>query len=215
MNLILFLKTPGRGKVKTRLAAGLGEKKALEIYLDLLHHTLQVSLQLPLRRLIFFEGEEPRDNPSWLPPGEFLFFRQEGKDLGERMKTAFRQTANRYPREATLLVGSDVPDLSAVVLSAAFRQISPGPNGTPPPNDLVIGPAEDGGYYLIGLSPDCLQDEDCLEALFDDMQWSHDKVFLQTLQRLSPLSVKLALTPMLKDIDRPEDLQNGFRPIRP
>ncbi len=206
MNLILFLKTPEQGKVKTRLAATLGEERALEIYLDLLRHTLQVSLQLPLRRLIFFEGERPSPDSTWLPSGEFFFFEQEGKDLGERMKTAFRQTAARYPGEAALLIGSDIPDLTEAVLSAAFRQISPPAEEIPPPNDLVIGPAEDGGYYLVGLSPACLQSEICLSALFDDMQWSHEKVFWQTLRRLSPLSFRIALAPMLRDIDRPEDL---------
>ncbi len=198
MILILFLKIPQKGKVKTRLAARVGEEKALAIYEGLLRHTLEIAAKVPARRVIFFAGDRSHWNPSWLDKDKFLFSPQPEGDLGFRMKAAFRQMAARYPNEPAVLVGSDIPDLSVDVLDFAFRQITP---SAQTPADVVFGPARDGGYYLIGLSPQIMQREDCLCALFLHKRWSHEQVLQEALEALTPFKLRIAYAKTLQDLD--------------
>ncbi len=199
MSLILFLKIPQKGKVKTRLAARVGEEKALEIYEGLLRHTLEVAMELPLRRLIFFSGDRSSWQPDWLQEDAFLFFPQQGSDLGERMSHAFRQALSLHPQEPAVLVGSDIPDLSPDILDFAFRQMKP--DAAADSADVVFGPARDGGYYLLGLQPALVQREDCLNALFENKRWSHDRVLQDALDALKPFDLKIAFTKQLEDLD--------------
>ncbi len=198
MSLILFLKIPEKGKVKTRLAARVGEERALEIYEGLLRHTLEVAMELPLRRLIFFSGDRSSWQPAWLREDAFLFFPQQGSDLGERMSHAFRQAVSLYPQEPAVLVGSDIPDLSPGVLDFAFRQMEPAAADSA---DVVFGPARDGGYYLVGLQPALIQREDCLRALFENKRWSHNRVLQDALNALKPFDLNIAFAEELDDLD--------------
>ncbi len=211
MNLILFAKAPVKGRVKTRLAASMGDAKALEIYLGLLRTALQAALKVQARRLLFLDGAITENFPKF-PAAAFELHEQCGRDLGERMYTAFRQTAARYPEEPILLIGSDIPDLNAEILKSAFRQIGAHlPKGTPPPADLILGPTHDGGYYLIGLSATWSKNEKALSAIFKNKQWSHNRVFREALETAKTLGLRTSLAPRLYDIDSTEDLQQSLQ----
>jgi rSAM/selenodomain-associated transferase 1 len=134
---------------------------------------------------------------QWL--GDDLFFvRQADGDLGRRMHQAFSENCGTE-RGSGVIMGTDCPDLSATVLWRAFDFLQR--------NDLVIGPADDGGYYLIGLRSPC-------STLFDGISWGTDEVFDHTIARATALGLSFTRLETLHDIDRPEDLMrwNRFQP---
>lgn len=184
--LILFVKNPTFGKVKTRLAATVGAPMALRIYKALLLRLRQTAEKLPLRRYAWFSHEqEPTD--EW-PSHLYIPRIQKGSDIGQRMHHAFQEVLAENRR--AVLVGSDIPGLTASLLTTAFQELKK--------NDLVLGPAKDGGYYLIGLNSPC-------EALFEGITWSSSLVLEQTLQKATKLGMSYALLPTLSDVDNEED----------
>lgn len=186
--LILFIKNPVAGQVKTRLAAGIGEERALEIYRKLLLHTREVAREVEVRRYVFYS-----DFIDWQDEWpESLFFKrlQEGADLGLRMHHALHTTLGRH--EKAVLVGGDIPGLRPDLLEKAFSDLDM--------HDVVLGPAEDGGYYLVGLKESHL-------SLFEAMRWSHPRVLGDTLQRISEAGLSAQLLETLNDVDEPKDLR--------
>ncbi len=184
--LLLFVRNPEKGKVKTRLAQDLGEDKALEIYLELLEITRKAAIAAQADRLLFYTNFIPK-NDAW---SEDLFQKrlQADGDLGARMEAAFEEAL--YSRNKAVIIGSDCPELTAEIIEEAFVLLET--------NDAVLGPANDGGYYLLGLKK-------VIPEVFRDMIWSTESVLSETLARLDAAGKNYALLPELSDVDHAVD----------
>lgn len=184
--LLLFIKNPEKGKVKTRLAATVGEEQALKIYLALLEHTRKVAQAVQVDRMLFYSSHVVNED-EW-PNQAFQKYVQEGADLGDRMLNAFQLAFEKHQK--VVIIGSDCASLTPAILQDAFDQLDHFP--------FVIGPATDGGYYLLGMkAPE--------PALFQHMEWSTDRVLPTTLDRIRNLGKLYHLLPELSDIDFEED----------
>lgn len=188
--LLVFAKSPEKGKVKTRLAKDLGEEKAFEIYLSLLEHIKNVSGLSGIDRILAYSGRFNQQDP-FFPADSYIA--QKGNDLGERMHNALLEAIMKY-KTATVLIGVDLPGLTTDILQNAFDLLNS--------NDVVIGPAEDGGYYLIGM-------KEAQWPLFQNMSWSHSKVLEDTLKRCEQLGLSYDFVDRLNDIDTFDDWKNS------
>ena len=186
--LIIFIKNPVLGKVKTRLAATVGDVKAFEVYKYLLNHTQKIALLIDADKFLFYADFLNRED-EW-PHDRFIKHQQKGNDLGERMYNAFENTfLNKYQK--VIIIGSDCFDLSASVIEDAYEFLNY--------SDIVIGPAKDGGYYLLGM-------KNLHQCLFRNISWSTSEVLKQTLSICKSQHLKYSLLPTLTDIDTENDL---------
>lgn len=190
--ILLFLKSPIAGHVKTRLAGDIGEHAAAELYKcfveDLLSMIENVDSEL---RLCFHPPEAMSQVRQWLGD-RYSYTPQKGYDLGEKMKNGFAEAFEEgFSRVVT--IGSDLPDLPEKFLRRAFDQLDS--------FDAVIGPSSDGGYYLIGFSRDCF-----LAEAFDDITWSTPAVFAQTRAKLESHGLRVHFLPLWHDVDTQVDL---------
>ncbi|MEX0360564.1 MAG: TIGR04282 family arsenosugar biosynthesis glycosyltransferase, partial [Allomuricauda sp.] len=151
--LLIFTRNPELGKCKTRLAAKVGDQTALDIYKFLLSHTVNITSELDVTKWVFYSNEI-WEKDIWAN-GTYQKKLQNGTDLGQRMLNAF-QEGFESGYEKIVIIGSDMYDLSQADLELAFSQLNQ--------HDYVVGPAEDGGYYLLGMT--ALNKE-----LFQDKQW--------------------------------------------
>lgn len=194
--LIIFVKNPVLGKAKTRLAASVGDQKALEIYLFLLQYTASISSKINCdKRVYYSDNIEEKDTFSNL---YFTKKLQQKGDLGFRMFTAF-QEAFQEGYQRIVLIGSDCYELSSPILNDAFSSLKE--------TTFTIGPAKDGGYYLLGMSQ--------LEpAFFKNKTWSTPQVFSDTILDFKNLKSPYSTLALLSDIDyledMPLDLQKKF-----
>jgi len=189
--VMVFARAPG--EAKTRLIPALGAAGAAALHRRLVMHCLRAARDSRLGPVElwcapgtgdpFFRECERRLGASLHPQAE--------GDLGARMQRAFESALALSPR--AILVGSDIPALSAQYLRDADRALRRG-------GDAVIGPAEDGGYVLIGLSR-------CDAALFRDIPWGGSEVLAETRRRIAALGWRVTELPALWDVDRPEDLE--------
>ncbi len=190
--ILLFIKAPVKGKVKSRLAASLGEETAAEIYrnfvLDIADTAGETGYPLGI---CHFPARMDHSALPWTRTPS-LFMPQEGRDLGERMENAFRRSF-LLGFERVVLIGSDIPDLPSLVLREAIDALAG--------NDTVIGPASDGGYYLIGFN-----ERTFLPDIFHGIAWSTGTVFQETLALLHNAGLTVYQTPRWHDVDTEEDL---------
>lgn len=187
--LLIFTRNPKLGKVKTRLAKTIGDEAALDIYKFLLEHTKQVTQNLSCDKAVYY-SVKVRDNDIWDAP-VYQKYQQEGSDLGIRMHNAFQQ-AFSTGYEKVVIIGSDLPDLTSEHINEAFEKLNS--------NDVVMGPAEDGGYYLLGMKK--------LHAnIFQNKDWGTSTVRKNTLNDLQNESVHLLET--LNDVDVFDDIKNN------
>ncbi len=186
--LIIFVRNPVLGKVKSRLAATLGNEKALAIYKALLAHTRNISLDLPVDKFIFYEDFVNQDD-LW-QNNIYNKFLQEGDDLGCRMKNAF-QSLFEKKYEKIIIIGSDCYELSTGIIIEAYNLLSE--------NDVVAGPASDGGYYLLGM-------KNFIPSLFDNKNWSSDTVYFDTINQIKALQYKFSSLDLLNDVDVESDI---------
>jgi uncharacterized protein len=190
MNLIIFIKNPILGKVKTRLAASVGAQKALQIYDELCGITQNAAEQTSAKRHLFYSDFVVKTD-KWLPVFFEKYVQLQADDLGERMSAAFETVfATAPPLAKTIIIGTDCPSLSADILAQAFDLLDL--------HDVVIGPAADGGYYLLGMKTHCPE-------LFADMVWSTNTVCAETVARAKALGLGVHLLPVLSDIDTETD----------
>lgn len=185
--LIIFARNPVRGKVKTRLAATMGDDKALSIYQSLLEHTVQITQQLPYDCYVFY-ADGISKNDVW-PDDLYLKKNQEGKDLGQRMLHAF-DTLFQQGYQKIIIIGTDCFELSSFILLDAFTALDE--------KEVVIGPSEDGGYYLLGM-------RQFFPFLFEEKAWSTDSVYSSTVQQLVIQNIRYEILPILNDIDTEDD----------
>ncbi len=204
--LIVFTRYPEPGQTKTRLIPALGPEGAAELHGLMTGRVLLRARQFAANARVSLEvrhdGGTAGDMAAWL--GADLAFRSQGDgDVGRRMARALKAALDDGAG-AAVLVGTDCPDISPRIIEDAFRALAD--------HDLVLGPAEDGGYYLIGVTRDA-------PGLFEDMTWSTDRVLRDTLDRADRLGLKTALVDRLTDVDRPGDLpvweRAAARPDRP
>ena len=200
--VIVFTRYPEAGKTKTRLIPELGAEGAAELQRHMAEHAISRVRELATSRRISIEVSYQGGNPvlmkQWLG-GDILFREQDGNDLGERMLTAFLD-AFCNGAERVLLMGTDCPDITAQILEKAFQELER--------SDLVLGPAEDGGYYLIGL-------KEAYPELFVNVPWGTEKVLERTLEIAAVKGLSAGLVDRLHDVDRPEDLHVRRNIARP
>jgi rSAM/selenodomain-associated transferase 1 len=191
------VKYPEPGKVKTRLEPFLGSDCAARLYecfvLDLLETLKGTGFALR----IVYDPPEKREEIALLFGEHYDYRPQEGADLGERMKNAFLSCFAEGVTAAVLL-GSDLPDLSAIVLEEAFSALED--------SDGVLGPSVDGGYYLVGF-----RKKGFCPAVFDGIPWSTERVFPESVSRFHEARRTVALLPPARDLDTPEDLMDFRR----
>lgn len=192
--LIIFTRYPEPGKTKTRLIPALGAEGAAELQRQMAEDTLARAKKLkasrPLSVEVHFTNGDRNLMQDWL--GSEPIYRQQGEgDLGKRMASAF-ETAFADAMTGVAIVGVDCPDLSVQLMAKAFEVLEQ--------YDLVLGPAQDGGYYLIGLKR-------LIPELFVGVSWGTSVVRQQTVEIAKGLGLAIAYLPILNDIDRPEDLE--------
>ena len=187
--LIIFVKNPVSGRVKTRLAATLGNQKALDIYRALLDHTHKISLNLQVDKFVFY-NDFINDNDLW--ENEIYEKRlQDGTNLGDRMRKAFEQLFEAEYKKV-IIIGSDCTELTSEIILDAIEVLLK--------HDVVIGPAFDGGYYLLGMNYFILQ-------IFDNKSWSSNSVFSDTRRQLENFNISFNLIKTLRDVDQESDLE--------
>lgn len=191
--LIIFYRNPKAGEVKTRLAATIGDEKALSIYLALCEHTRKVTETLPVDKVVFY-SDLIHDNDIWSPE-VYKKALQDGSDLGARMYNAFME-GFRQGYERICIIGTDCFELTPLFLKEAFSALQS--------SDVVIGPAADGGYYLLGMRKVHVE-------LFTNKKWGTDTVLTETLKDLNEIGAAYVMLPVLHDVDSEEDVPEGLR----
>jgi uncharacterized protein len=188
MSLIIFIRNSALGRVKTRLAADIGDEMALRVYEKLLAYTRAITSKVDCDRYVYYsEYINPED--EW---GANIFKKrvQSGPDLGFRMLSAFEQCLKQHQR--AVILGSDCAELTSQIIKDALEALDS--------HDVVVGPALDGGYYLLGLTK-------AYPELFLEMEWSTEHVAAETIKRATALSLKVHTLPALRDVDTLEDLK--------
>ena len=199
-HLLIFAREPVLGRVKTRLAAGIGPEAALATYRELLALTAAAvaGAQVPATVWLAEAPAPPaaptQPRPEW--PGLPWRVQPAAGSLGERMAHAFSE-AFRAGAGRVVVIGTDCPDLSAALLRQAFTLLAS--------YNLVVGPATDGGYYLLGMS-------ELKPALFENKQWSTATVLPDTLADAARLGLRVAQLPALADVDSAADLASWRGP---
>ena len=201
--LLLFTRYPEAGKTKTRLIPELGVGGAALLQKRLTERVAYQAEQLlqrsGIKTVVHYGGGNREKMARWLGLGLGLgptvCVKQAEGDLGQRMRSAFEQTFASGV-EVAVLIGSDIPDITTDLLEQAFTSLLR--------KEMVIGPSQDGGYYLVGMA--CDKASQLLPLLFEDMQWSTGGLFATTTNRLKKSGYDVAFLPTLRDIDLPEDL---------
>ena len=186
--LIIFTRNPELGKVKTRLAKSVGDESALNIYKFLLKHTVEITEKLNVDKYVFYSENIHRDD-IW-NPDIFRKKLQSGNDLGERMQNAFSEMFG-MGYEKVMIVGSDIYELQQKDIENAYDALETTP--------FLIGPATDGGYYLLGM-------KELNSEIFQNKDWGTTTVLEATLKDLT--SGKYVLLEERNDIDYYEDIKN-------
>lgn len=184
VRLVIFTRYPEAGRAKTRMIPALGEQGAADLHRRLTEHTLAAARASELPIEVRTTGAPAAAFAEWL--GDDIRFVDQGSgDLGQRLREAATPTP-------VLFIGSDLPDLTAGHLRDAAGLLRT--------HDVVLGPAEDGGYWALGFRVPS-------DFLLTDMPWSTDQLLRTTLDRLREKDIAPALLPTLADCDRPEDLE--------
>ncbi len=192
-HLIIFVKNPELGKVKTRLAKDIGDENALEIYLELLKHTATITKPVLAQKKCYYSDHI--ENIDFFSDEHYEKLIQKGGDLGERMYQAAKNSSGEWA-ENIVIIGSDCYDLNSGIIEEAFKALKS--------HDFVVGPAEDGGYYLIGM-------KEPHPSIFLNKIWSTENVFLDTLLEIQNLNKTHYLLPTLTDIDNINDLPEALK----
>jgi hypothetical protein len=187
--LIIFAKTPDPRSVKTRLKGHLTNEERVGLYEEMLRDTVQRLQFIPeVDTVICYT---PESGEQYFSIFGLTTFVQKGNDLGERMYNAFEKVFKKgYKRAA--LVGVDIPGLNATIVSGAFRMLEN--------MDVVFGPANDGGYYLVAMNSP-------LKDIFSGVVWSSERTLLESVKKAESLGLRVGFTEELIDIDTIDDLR--------
>lgn len=191
--IALMAKSPILGKAKTRLQPRYSECFSLRLHSQLLDFILQQLTDGKVCPFQLWLAGSDENFYKQLPQWQSLQLKsQQGHDLGERMANAVKETCRDHYR-GVILLGSDCPFIDSSYLHTACEMLQA--------YDVVIGPATDGGYVLLGMNAEHPE-------LFSDVEWGGDSVYAETLKRIRALGLSVAILPTLSDIDHPEDLQS-------
>lgn len=193
--LIVFIKNPIEGKVKTRIAEDAGNVMALNIYQALLHHTNNISSKVNADRYLYY-SDYIDHNDEW-PNNVYTKTLQHGDDLGSKMQNAFINVLSTNNK--VIIIGSDCIQLSEEIIEDAYTRLDN--------HDVVIGPTYDGGYYLLGLKNN-------LPSLFQNMHWSTDTVYDETVRRAIANGLAVFSCEVLSDIDHLADWERYGHTLR-
>lgn len=189
--LIIFYRNPELGKVKTRLAATVGDERALAIYLKLAAHTRTITAKVDCDRVVWYSNfVDTEDN--W-PNYQFIKQVQQGNDLGSKMQYAF-DYGFRQGYSRVCIIGTDCLELTTEIINQSFDKLKK--------HDTVLGPALDGGYYLLGM-------QKLHHDLFTNKAWSTNSVSSETIKDFEKLNLSYYLLPTLIDVDEEKDLPKG------
>ncbi|MEQ8712166.1 MAG: TIGR04282 family arsenosugar biosynthesis glycosyltransferase [Cyclobacteriaceae bacterium] len=183
--LIIFVKNPIPGRVKTRLAKDIGDEKAVWVYRKLLQRTADAIRPLNINKAVWY-GDHVNDDDLW---NGLKKYQQPEGDLGHRMKSACERSFEESTK--VCIIGSDCPQLRTEIIEEAFVALNH--------HDFVIGPAEDGGYYLLGMSS-------FIPSVFESVEWSTSKVFEQTVARIAAAGASYHTLEKLRDVDDMRDV---------
>jgi rSAM/selenodomain-associated transferase 1 len=197
---MLFVKLPEKGRVKSRLARHVGEDAALSLYENMVLDAIDMLKRGRFPFRICYTPPDARDQMTEWLGREYYCLPQTGDDLGDRMDEAFADVFSGDVEEA-LLIGSDIPGLTTGIIEEAFASLVT--------HDAVIGPADDGGYYLIGFRKNTFT-----PGIFHDMVWSTSTVFRITMDKLHDASRKVHILSELTDVDTVEDLKTLLSQVR-
>lgn len=186
--LIIFVKNEIAGSTKTRLAESIGDESALEVYRKLLNHTFKETRDIKVHKEVWYSQYVEKDD-IW-SEGAFDKKVQSGDDLGIRMAKAFEDRFAKNYNERVVIIGSDCAELKKPIVERAFQKLEH--------TDFVIGPAKDGGYYLLGMSAFHPQ-------VFTNIEWSTGSVLKETLKKIKELELEHELLNELNDVDTIED----------
>ncbi len=191
--LLIFAKNPTYGQVKTRLAATIGNDFALAVYQHLLRYTASITKDLPVKKIVFYsdfiEEQDIWNNKVYNKQLQF------GNDLGERMQNAFAYAFQQGNNQA-VIIGTDCMELTSAIIINAFAHLRN--------NDVVTGPARDGGYYLLAMKQMHYQ-------LFHNINWSTNEVLKQTLAICKNENLLVYQLQELSDIDNENDLDERLK----
>jgi len=179
---MVFVKNPVKGKVKTRIAQTVGNDESLRIYLELINICRKLTIGIDCKKMIYYSDFV--DTEDLWPNEIFQKMIQVEGDLGIRMSTAMAEQENHSDK--MILIGSDCPYLTKEIIHEAFKRLEE--------NDVVLGPTEDGGYYLIGMKK-------LYRELFENKTWSTPLLYSQTLETLNALKLPYYELEILEDID--------------
>ncbi|NNE37284.1 MAG: glycosyltransferase [Gammaproteobacteria bacterium] len=195
--LIIFSKNPVEGKVKTRLVPEWGSEGALKIYKDLLKKTIETVKQSEISDIYIYCTPNLEDSYLQFCSSQYelKLELQKGKDLGERMANAIHDMTQKYSN--VIIVGCDCPELSYKDINLAAEKLNVD-------FDLVLGPSEDGGYYLIGMN-------NYFPEVFQDIDWGTGSVLSETRRHISEQGLMVYELDTKWDLDRPEDVHRYFR----
>jgi rSAM/selenodomain-associated transferase 1 len=191
--LIIFYRNPKAGKVKTRLAATVGDQKALEIFRTLSLRTKVITETLQVEKIVFYS--DSIDLIDIWSNATYLKALQHGENLGEKMKSAF-DAAFETGYSSVCIIGTDCYELTTEIIERAFEGLKSA--------DAVIGPARDGGYYLLGMNRPH-------QEVFQGKAWSTETVFRETIRDFDQLQVKYVILQVLRDVDSEDDLPEELR----
>lgn len=188
--LMIFVKNLIPGTVKTRLAKDIGISHALDVYMELVRHTHQIANKIDVDKGVYY-SEYVEIEDIWNAEN-YIFHIQKGYSLGEKMANAFDKAFHTYNK--VIIIGSDCYDLTVHILKEAFIRLEK--------HDVVVGPAKDGGYYLLGMSK-------FFPQLFKDKKYGHENVLNQLLKQIDESKLSVYQLPTLRDIDTLEDLKES------
>lgn len=192
--LIMFVKAPVAGKVKTRLCPPFSHEQAARFYRAFAEDTFRLLSMLPgMEMELAYEPDQLFRSPAWIDPNA-RFFMQEGTDLGARLIHAFDH-AFSHGAERVVIIGSDSPGLPPRFVTEAFESLDH--------HDVALGPSSDGGYYLVGLRRPC-------PKIFHQIPWSGPEVYRRTMEAINGEVLSVHSLPEFGDVDIPEDL-NALR----
>jgi rSAM/selenodomain-associated transferase 1 len=196
--LLIFIKNPELGKVKTRLAATIGDEKALEVFKKLLVNIHEKSLNVKADKLLFYSSFID-ENDIWENDIFHKNLQNQSTDLGQRMLSAFEK-AKQMGYSKALIVGSDIYEVSTEILNAGFQHLEN--------SETVLGPSHDGGYYAIGFNFKKIHSPNFLQDVFLNKTWSYEHVAQEAIEVINSYSYTCNYLPILSDIDTEEDLKN-------
>ena len=195
--LLIFIKNPELGKVKTRLAATVGDEGALDVFKKLLANIHDKSLNVQADKLLFYSSFV-NENDIWENDIFHKNLQNQSPDLGQRMLSAFEK-AKELGYSKALIVGSDIYEVSTEILNKGFEYLEN--------SETVLGPSHDGGYYALGFNFEKINLSSFLKDVFLNKSWSHEHVAQEAIEVMNSYSYTCKSLPTLRDIDTEEDLK--------